>query len=146
MSVKQRVLLPVLVLGAVVVWMRILGSGPARTASHPEPVPATPSRSPEELAEERASRALFPDDWKDSPFLVERSSGAGPADGPGGRVRAPADVVLNGILWDPATPSAVVNNRVVGIGDSVGPWTVVEIHRQRVILSDGTRTRALRVD
>lgn len=42
---------------------------------------------------------------------------------------------LNGILWDEIAPSAIINNTVVKIGDEVDGNRVVDIQKERVILS-----------
>lgn len=47
-------------------------------------------------------------------------------------------LILNGIAWDQKNPRAVINNRIVTIGDKVGNSTVVEILRDHVVLNDGT--------
>jgi len=78
--------------------------------------------------------------WGDNPFLIERRI-ALPAEAAG-----PTDPILSGILWDPEFPSAVVNSRVVAVGDSLGPWQVLEIRKKEVILSDGVNTKVLRVE
>ncbi len=145
LSNKQKVVLAVLGLTVVVVWVPALRAPSGRSAS---PQPGTPGLEvaalvPEEPLQAISTAVEFPADWKDSPFLIERSPA--PTGDSGERVRTPADAVLSGILWDSQKPSAVVNNRVVGVGDSAGPWTVVEIRRDRVILSDGTRTKVLEV-
>lgn len=48
-------------------------------------------------------------------------------------------IQLNGILWDRTKPMAIINNNVVKIGSKVGTNIVVDIKKDRVILSDGTR-------
>lgn len=55
-----------------------------------------------------------------------------------------AEILLQGILWDPAAPTAILNNRCVARGDRVGRWEVEEIRRDQVVLSDGSETRVLR--
>jgi len=46
-------------------------------------------------------------------------------------------VNLTGILWDKDKPLAIIDGEVVKKGERIGPKTVVEIKRDRVILSDG---------
>jgi len=58
----------------------------------------------------------------------------------------PTGPVLNGLLWDPKVPSAIVNSRLVTVGDHLGPWQVIEIQKDRVILSDGATTKTLVVE
>jgi len=52
---------------------------------------------------------------------------------------------LSGILWDKLMPLAVINNKVVKIGDKVGGSVLVDIKQDRVILSEGSLTREIRL-
>ncbi len=90
-----------------------------------------------------AGVVLGSQDWGDSPFLAERG---GPKPTVMGQTASGEELfVLKGILWDARSPSAIVNDRVVSLGEEIGRWHVVEIQKDRVILSDGTSTKALRV-
>ena len=71
-------------------------------------------------------------DWGRNPFILGASS-------------TEADMALQGIMWDPAKPQALINNQVVGLGDQIGKMRVVTIESQRVILSDGVKTVELKV-
>ncbi len=55
------------------------------------------------------------------------------------------DLRLVGILWSKEKPTAIINNKIVGVGSSVGGNTVVEIKEDRVILSDGMHTFELKI-
>ncbi|MBM3251737.1 MAG: hypothetical protein FJZ11_03035 [Candidatus Omnitrophica bacterium] len=55
------------------------------------------------------------------------------------------DLKLIGILWDERDPQAIINNKVVGLGDSVGTSTVVEIKQNSVILNEGSRIFEIRL-
>jgi len=48
-----------------------------------------------------------------------------------------SDVVLSGILWDETASLAMLDGDPVPVGGRVGQYTVVEIHKDRVILTDG---------
>ncbi len=48
-----------------------------------------------------------------------------------------SEISLTGILWDKAKPLAIIDGNVVKKGERVGNKTVVDIKRDRVILSDG---------
>jgi len=52
---------------------------------------------------------------------------------------------LQGIMWDAENPKAIISNRIVGVGDSVGDNTIIEIKKNRVILTDGVSTFELRL-
>lgn len=56
---------------------------------------------------------------------------------------AEGGLVLNGIAWDETNPSAIINNTVVRIGDGVGGNRVVDIQKNRVILSKDVNTYEL---
>ncbi len=52
--------------------------------------------------------------------------------------RSPSDILsLSGILWDKDKPMAIIDGGIVKKGARVGNKTVVDIQRDRVILSDG---------
>ena len=82
-------------------------------------------------------------EWGENPFIADRDRQA-PAAAP----KAPEEekILLQGILWDPLAPTAIVSNRVVARGDRVGRWEVREIQKDRVVLSDGSETRTLRAE
>ena len=48
-----------------------------------------------------------------------------------------AGVDLTGILWDKDRPLAIIDGEIVKKGVYVGDKTIVDIKRDRVILSDG---------
>lgn len=52
---------------------------------------------------------------------------------------------LQGIMWDIENPKAIISNRIVEVGDSVGDNTIIEIKRDRVVLTDGVSTFELRL-
>ena len=79
--------------------------------------------------------------WKGSPFLAER--GVRKPTETGETASGQESFVLKGILWDPKSPSAIVNDRVVSPGERLGRWHVVEIQKDKVILSDGSSTREI---
>ena len=79
-------------------------------------------------------------EWKESPFLAERG---GPKSAVTGESAGLEGFTLKGILWDPQAPTAILNDRVVGVGERVGNWKVMEIRKDRVILSDGLTTREI---
>ena len=59
--------------------------------------------------------------------------------------KAITDVHLSGILWDENAPLAMIDDTPVGIGDKAGAYTILEIHKDRVILTDGTKDYELRL-
>ena len=72
-------------------------------------------------------------EWGRNPFLLSE------------RVMALSGFNLMGILWDEASPTAIINDTVVGINDSIEGSRVVDIKKDRVILTDGKNTVELRL-
>lgn len=46
---------------------------------------------------------------------------------------------LSGILWDEKSPTTIIDGEVYKKGDKVGPFTIVDIQKDKVVLSDGSR-------
>ncbi|MDD5097404.1 MAG: hypothetical protein PHU59_02805 [Candidatus Omnitrophica bacterium] len=57
-----------------------------------------------------------------------------------------AGVDLTGILWDKDKPLAIIDGNIVKKGASIGSKTVVDIKKDRVILSDGKELTELRLE
>ncbi len=53
---------------------------------------------------------------------------------------------LSGILWDPATPLAIINGTTVAIGDRVDGFRLTAITQNHVTLTDGNQTVDLEVN
>jgi len=54
-------------------------------------------------------------------------------------------LILNGIIWDPKDPKAVINNTIVEVGDKINGFEVVEIDELKVIVNDGSGGLVLRL-
>jgi len=118
---------------ALLVWVRPGRSRPPVPHGRAQAMVERPS--PSSVSPPRVSR--YPE-WGDNPFLIQRGSTPTPT--------TPAGRVLSGILWDPETPVAIVNGRVVRVGDWVGKWQVAQIQQDRVVLSSGPLTETLTVE
>ena len=57
--------------------------------------------------------------------------------------RPTVSLIVNGILWDDTTPTAIINSRVVGIGDIIFGKAVVDIERDRVIVMEDGNIQVL---
>lgn len=55
-------------------------------------------------------------------------------------------VDLTGILWDKEKPLAIIDGDIVKKGERVGTKTIVDIKRDRVILSDGKILSEIRLE
>ncbi len=86
------------------------------------------------LEEETKSMEL-----KRDPFTFTKQQ-AGPS------VVSARELILSGIAWDQDNPSAIINNKIVAIGQEVDGNTVVDIKENRVILNDGDHNFELRIE
>lgn len=75
--------------------------------------------------------------WLRCPFSGKSFSGA--------LTHEVINLKLTGILWDEESPQAVINNRILGIGDRIGNNEILDINQDLVILFDGNRNFELRV-
>jgi len=53
--------------------------------------------------------------------------------------------ILEGIIWDEKFPLVLINGKTLKIGDKLGAETVVDIQKNKVILSDGITNRELKI-
>lgn len=54
--------------------------------------------------------------------------------------REKGSLTLNGIVWDEKSPSALINSKVVGVGDEIDGHRVVEIEKEKVIVIKDNET------
>ncbi|MFH1202138.1 MAG: hypothetical protein V1674_04530 [Candidatus Omnitrophota bacterium] len=71
--------------------------------------------------------------WGRSPFVLQKSRKFG------------FNLNLAGVLWDKDNPQAIINGRIVGKGDEIEGFKVIEITKDKVILSDGANRVELRL-
>ena len=136
---KKKIIAGILLGLVILVWIRGLMIHPKHSQLAPSTVntEATPAVVPSNRTPSEISRFS---DWGGNPFEVERhplrdtSSSSNPT-----------RFLVSGILWDPKTPSAIINNQVVNVGDWLGQWRVLEIQKDKIILSDGRTEQALPV-
>ncbi len=148
MNPKQRWIMGILGVLVVVVWARGLTARPVHAVRpghgvHPSALrlrSGQASAQDERRVEGRGRPSLNNSrftEWGGNPFEKDHKKPAVSI------LKEPVDDLLTGILWDSNTPSAIVNNRLVGVGDRVGRWEVKEITRDSVLLSDGATTKKL---
>jgi hypothetical protein len=75
----------------------------------------------------RAKRSTYTS-WGRNPFSLDT-----------GRATTMRDLILNGVLWDENEPAVIINDEILGIGDKIGLYTIVDIQKDKVILNDGTK-------
>ncbi|MBL7170765.1 MAG: general secretion pathway protein GspB [Candidatus Omnitrophica bacterium] len=57
-----------------------------------------------------------------------------------------SDLYLEGIIWDPIKPMAIINDEVVSSGDKIRGVTIIKIEKDKVVLSYQDKTFDLRMD
>jgi hypothetical protein len=63
-----------------------------------------------------------------------------------GRIMSGSEaLLLSGILWDASAPLAMINGQMLGVGETVDGYQVVDISPDSVSLTDGTETLRLLV-
>ncbi|MBI3332826.1 MAG: hypothetical protein HYZ93_01905 [Candidatus Omnitrophica bacterium] len=139
---RQRLILGLLGGLVAVTWTYGLLATPARSK---RPAAAAPQRSQtqepkSEISRPQALRSRYAE-WGVNPFEMERRTSA-PTSPAGER----AGHWVKGILWDANVPSAIVDGRLVSVGDHVDGWRVIEIQKDRVVLSNGESTQTLTVE
>ncbi|MBU4590249.1 MAG: hypothetical protein KKG01_04930 [Candidatus Omnitrophica bacterium] len=75
-------------------------------------------------------------DWGRDPFSSGQTTSA---------PSTVSDMVLTGILWDDSSPLAMINDNPIAVGDKISGYTVVEIRKDRVIITNGTEDSELRL-
>jgi hypothetical protein len=68
-----------------------------------------------------------------------------PAAAPASQSIAPKPVVIQGIVYDPANPYAIIGGKTVYVGDTVGDFRVTAISPDFVTLVGNGQTKQLRV-
>ena len=73
--------------------------------------------------------------WERNPFSrnkVLASYGAG-------------SLILTGIIWDEKNPNAIIGNEIVKEGDVIDKYTIVEINKDKVVISSDEGQETLRI-
>jgi hypothetical protein len=106
-------------------------ANPVEKESAPQPLTDDVCREYEELL------------WGKDPFYHNH-------EGPGRTATAAMtekqELHLLGILYREVNAQALINNRVVSIGDNIGQYRITAISRDHVTLEDGRQTIVLRVE
>jgi len=128
------------------------GATSGMTPRDPEETPAATKKDPATVAKESSS---LPVRGREDPFaplkrksVLRRPPDAG-TDGNGATESPPAragKLHLEGIIWSPGNPQAVINETLVGTGEEVAGWTVLSIGREDVVLEFMDRRITLNMD
>ena len=145
-----RVYLLLAALLGVLLWTRSLDvkARALKSGRRLAPVATTLLSAPAQLAVEGMSAgAALDSGWGRDPFERrvaevgdQERSGSPPGAGP---AAAPAALRLEGIMVGPQGRAAVINGEIYREGERVGSCEVIQIGRNRVVLSDHGITRTL---
>lgn len=84
------------------------------------------------FSQRRAKRSKFTS-WERNPFTLEENKGD------------TSDLKLSGILWDENNSQAIINEEVLGKGGKIGEFEIIDIQKDKVTLSDGTKKIELKI-
>ena len=84
-------------------------------------------------------RKLWEGDWGRDPFASEKIAAAAAV------VTEVEHLVLQGIFWDEQNPKAILNDKMLSKGDTLGTYKVVEIKPRSVVLSSGEKNIEVQV-
>ncbi|MEW5894144.1 MAG: hypothetical protein AB1650_00055 [Candidatus Omnitrophota bacterium] len=56
-------------------------------------------------------------------------------------IEPPPKIEISGLIWNSDLPQAILNNNIVGIGDDVGGWKVIDISQEGVLMESSSQTR-----
>ncbi|MFA4842480.1 MAG: hypothetical protein WC658_01425, partial [Candidatus Omnitrophota bacterium] len=88
----------------------------------------------EPISTQRVAKRTNYTSWGRNPFTLHKTSS-----------KAFKGLILDGIMWDKEKPMAIINGKIVKIGDNVSGNIVVYIKQDRVILNDGAKDFEVRV-
>lgn len=145
---KQKIILMVLGIVLVFVWTRALIARPVyrrtlASVSSPRSLPM-----PVYVKVEPVQKPMI-QEWKRDPFASSPGTQAPAAesdDPPAAGAVSGTGLRLQGILWDARKPAALINDEMIESGSVIAGWKVIEIHQDRVLLSDGKSTQTLHLE
>ena len=154
-------------LAALFGWRLFLKGNPAHPQSHISPSPASdPAGRPAEELVAKAAQAPAVADAQPQPASALPADAEPSAAASGSSISAsapgalppgttapsapetppapkPAPLKLQGILFDPAHPAAMISGRTLFIGDKLGEWRVVAISQESATLANAGQTNLL---
>ena len=113
---RNLIFLGTVLLVVIWVWTSASARKKGRSASFPKP-PVAEQASPK-------VKTQF-SDWGRNPFML-----------PGELSESVRGLMLDGIVWDNEKPYAIINNQVLGIGDTVGRSRITAITETAVTLEE----------
>ncbi len=128
---RQLMILGVVVLIFIV--MVVMGLSKRRPgAGKTQPAAAVAGVQTVKTVKERPASA-FPN-WGRDPFAV----GSSP-------VSTGGELILTGIVWDQKRPYCILNGKVLGKGDEILGYKILEIKQDSVVVKAGDETKLLKV-
>ena len=141
MQNKKLVILIVLAVIAIFSLIRgiVTPSKFRRQSSSDAPAVGTQAQAPAVVSKpliltERTAKKSKYTSWDRNPFSLKPTSD-----------KSATTLSLEGILWDENNSRAVINGRIVGVGDKVGGSIVVDIKQDKVVVNNGFQNFELRV-
>ena len=131
---KKKVMLGSLALVSALIWIRGLGVIFRPKAKSMPAGYSQEAHLPSELPKKVFLRTAFKN-WGRDPFFAVRAL---ESQSPG--------MQLVGIMYDEKETAALINDRIVHIGDHIEANTVVAIEKDRVVLNDGTHDFELKLE
>lgn len=129
---KKKIILGILAVVAIFVWALGL-KAPRRTRIRTEMGGEAMAPVSLEIHKKQKLRTAYKT-WGRNPFVVTR-----------GLVSGVTGLQLGGIIYDAKECYALINDRIVRVGDEVNGNKVIEIKQDRVILNDGSKDFELRL-
>lgn len=130
-----------LVLVLVLAWAgsisRIKKASPLKPAAQAPVAPATQSTPASGIPQASNQQVEEEINWARDPFSGKLYAKI--------TVESRSDLHLAGIMWDNESPAAVVNDRVVEVGDRINDYTVIKINPESVVLREGLREVEIRM-
>ena len=135
---RDKKVIVLIVLGIIAVMSIVYGV----TASRPKKGPEEPAitagetqqvQSQGAISFQRRAKRSEHTSWKRSPFVASGVSGSS------------SNLALSGIINSGRGLKAAIGDSIVGKGDTVGNYKVIDIKKDRVILNDGTKDLELKL-
>ena len=138
---KKLIILAALLVVVIFVWGRAFVS-PSREKGNRTATGVTDSSSGNKISGDSLIHEIPKRAWAKS---AHSSWGRDPFTLPKAPVDISVELKLKGIMWDRDNPLTIINGKVLKKGDKIGSNTVIDIKRDRVILSDGDREFELKL-
>ncbi len=140
---KQIIIIGILLIPFLLFWLKAFKTIKKRRGFQPKI--KVSQLSPERLksALSQVQEIQLDDDQKDESLKWVRCPFSGKIYS--SQSRSIVDLQLNGILWDETDPKAIINGKIRGRGEAIGKYTVIDIEKNKVSLSDGLETFELKI-